>query len=142
MHSKIRATQILTRCCRLNPSDPAKTATMFIPHITPDEDEDYEAKKRTSFQSIMDIIRALGDSEEAIYQRLVVTAVNDIDVDKHSPKKRILRVESESTITDDYIENIKKEIQVKGIELQRIQRCSCLQKNEGNFERAQYYLCP
>jgi superfamily II DNA or RNA helicase len=121
IHSKIRATQFLTRNLRLLPSEPDKIGTMFIPHIEPDEDEDYETKKKAAFETIRDVLDSLGEEEKAIYGRLVVSSFKTIieDIDQNQDKtiekvKKIKEVFPSSTLelteelTEAYIENIKK----------------------------------
>jgi superfamily II DNA or RNA helicase len=109
IHSKIRATQFLTRNLRLHPSEPDKIGTMFIPHIEPDEDEDYEMKKREAFKTINEVIQSLGEEDEAIYGRLTVTSAHEI---MDGNDKEVGEVQEEVVtsleLTEDYINNIKK----------------------------------
>lgn len=120
IHSKIRATQFLTRNLRLLPSEPDKIGTMFIPHIEPDEDEDYETKKKAAFQTIRDVLDSLGEEEKAIYGRLVVssfkTIIEDIDQNQDIKFEKVKKIVKEKEVftsstlelTEAYIENIKK----------------------------------
>jgi superfamily II DNA or RNA helicase len=113
IHSKIRATQFLTRNLRLHPSEPDKIGTMFIPHIEPDEDGDYEAKKREAFKAINEVINSLGETDEAIYGRLTVTSAielteKEINKGGGGGKEHGEVVGTNLELTEDYINNIKK----------------------------------